>query len=432
MKYYLLIILNLFFVKLFSQSSNIVSKENIFYNNYDKKYIYKGELFTGIMKSGRNEITFERGIPNGLIRNYDENGRIYRELNCSNGVFDGRFFIRLSDGRYYRGIFLNDLVGDKFRVYDKDGKISKELNFSPFEKVPSKISFEDDGINRYEGILVKDRELRSIDLQLDIQDFIDGADFTNIGGLSTGPEISKENSIQYSWLKNGNFQFRQIFKDSLYLGFVKYENYYKQVDSTVFINPITINQLIESMLPSANRGDLISITESNINFFVKKKGKLITEYTKIYKINPESRYYEENYINRSMGSDWNDNKYYEINYNEKGELDGDYTRLYTNGNIEVKASFSKNKLNLPFVYNRSNGTKRLSFYKKDNIFIFEEYFLDGSTKLKINISEINSEKFSNNLIHHLSLKLIPDSRDRITINEDDDLLHWLNIGLGNM
>ena len=121
-----------------------------------------------------------------------------------------------------------------------------------------------------------------------------------------------------------------------------------------------------------------------------------------------------------------------INYNENGELDGDYTRFYTNGKTEVKTSFSKNKLNLPFVYNRSNGTKRIGFYKKDGVFIYEEYFLDGSTKLKINISEINSEKFTKNLIHVLHLDLISDSRDRVKINEDDDLLHYLNVGLNNL
>jgi len=380
------------------------------------------------MKSGRNEITFKNGIPNGLIKNYDENGRTYRELNCSNGVFDGKFFVRLSDGMFYKGIFINDLVGDKFQVFDNNGKIYKEYNFSPFEKVPSKISFQVIGQNRSEGIFIRDRDLRSIDLALDIQDFIDGADFTNIGGLPTGPDITKENSIQYK-LRDGVFEYRQIFKDSLYIGFVKYDTYYKKIDSTVFLNPMTISQLIER----GYGGDLFNISEKNIKFFVKDgKGKIITEYTKTYKKNVETQSFEEKYINKSMESDLNGNLYYVINYNENGELDGDYTRFYTSGKTEVKTSFSKNKLNLPFIYNRSNGTKRISFYKKDGVFIYEEYFLDGSTKLKINISEINSEKFTKNLIHILRLDLISDSRDRVKINEDDDLLHYLNVGLNNL
>lgn len=434
-------------IELFSQNNVPVDKKEIPYNTYDLKYYYKGTPFSGIMKSDFNEITFKEGFPNGSVKSYNTQGKVYRSLNYINGKFEGNFF---TEG--FKGTFMNDTIVGSLEEYDR-GKLYTKYNFSSNDNSSSKesIRYHNNGKISIKGIFMYYLQMSSFDMGININDFIEGTYFLNQRRKVNLPEMSRKDMYNYStYYENGQLSHKQIVGDNSLLGYVQYHQNGIISDSLVSLLPLTLNNI--------SSDEYLKSVRNRVYYKFNEKGKLIRKNTQIdskqttvkkdgdnldveFENTPTpleessvDMYFERNENGEVSGSGKFVGEYfdtysngmtmYKWKFNIDGLLDGEYLEYHNNGKLYIKTSFTKGELN-PFLdFYRENGTKRLSVYKLNDEYIFEEYFIDGNVKLKHKIVEGKVKEFLGRLSSRLRITGEPSNEGRY-LTEDHDLLNDL-------
>lgn len=443
-KVYLLILCLIQFIsiELFSQNNLPVNKMEIPYNTYDQKYYYKGTPFSGIMKSELNEITFKEGIPNGSVKSYNTQGKVYRSLNYVDGKFEGDFFTE-----NFKGTFQNDILIGSLEQYDR-GKLYTKYSFSTNDNSPPKesIRYHGNGKIHIKGILMYNLEMSSFDMNININDFIEGEYFLQLRSKINLPEMIRKEMYFYSrYYENGQLSHKQIVGDSSLLGYVQYHQNGIVSDSLISIVPLHFKNISPE--------EYLNSVRNRHYFKYNDKGKLIKKNTQIsieqttrsekdgdnedpFDSTPQTQLSEGWYSERDENGEEsglckfvgeyfdtysNGLTRYKWNFNTNGTLDGEYLEYHNNGKLYIKTSFTNGVLN-PFLdYYRENGTKRLSVHKINEEYIFEEYFIDGNVKLKYKITEDKVKEFLGRLSSRLSITGKPSNEGRY-LTEDSDLL----------
>ena len=452
MRVYLFVFCFLHFitVELFSQIVPITNKSEIVYNNYDKKYYHRGTLFSGIMKSNLNEITFKDGLPNGEVKSYNKQGKLYRSLNYTNGMFQGVFFTE-----NFKGTFLNDTLINRLQVYENQ-KLSVDYSFSLNDntKLEESIKYYSNGKVDMKGVIICDK-MTSYDLSIRINEFIQGVYFSYNVNL---PKMDRYKMYFYSrYYENGQLMHKHIYNKNSIIGYVKYHSNGKISDSLVSLRPLNILEVSTKNYPKeyfhfvvnreyfefddkgklinkntqiesirSNRFNLIYIeekkeNEEEDNYYVKDKYSS-ERFTKFDEDSEESDY-DFKYSGEYIGSDYDGKLKDKWFFNDSGYLHGDYLSFYQNGQLKIKTSFTNGKINPSIDFYRENGTKRLKFYKLNEEYFFEEYFVDGNLKLKVEITEDKVKKLKNRL--RTLLKIGEFGKEEIYIGEEYDLLDHL-------
>lgn len=435
-------------IELFSQNNLPVNKKEISYNTYDQKYYHKGTPFSGVMKSELNEITFKEGFPNGLVKSYNTQGKVYRSLNYVDGKFEGDFFTE-----NFKGTFLNDKIIGSLEEYDR-GKLYTKYSFSTNDNSPPKesIRYHGNGKIHIKGIFMYNSEMSSFDMKININDFIEGEYFLQIRSKINLPEMSRKDMYNFScYYENGKLSHKQVVREEILLGYVQYHENGIISDSLVSLLPLPINNISpDEYLKSVRNRKYFKFNEKgklirkNIQLDLKpttpvKKDGDNTEVefenipTPIEEMSVDM-YYERNengevsglgkFVGEYFDTHSNGMTQYKWNFNDNGLLEGEYLEYHNNGKLYIKTSFTNGELN-PFLdFYRENGVKRLSVYKLNEEYIFEEYFIDGNVKLKHKIVEGKVKEFLGRLSSMLKITGKPLYEGRY-LTEDDDLLNDL-------
>ena len=114
---------------------SLTEKNGLIYNE-------TGELFTGIHTeyygngSERISVTFEKGLKNGPVLVYFENGNLNKKYNYLNGKFDGPFHEWKIDGTVIGvAYYLNGIKNGKWEIYDINGNLTHEIIYSNGKRV---------------------------------------------------------------------------------------------------------------------------------------------------------------------------------------------------------------------------------------------------------------------------------------------------------
>lgn len=429
-KWLALVVLNIIGMHLYSQNISVTRKD-ISFNNYNNKYYYKGSLFSGIMKSNGNEITFVNGSPNGIVRSVDKSGKLYRKLYYFENQFEGEFFTET-----YRGVFLNDTVVNRLVILNENnGKKIAELSCD--RELSNKFlsfNYHENGSIACKGVLVHDR-ITSSDLGLRIEEFIAGKEFYSFVNKPITPWVTDKNSYFFtSFYPNGKISYTQIFNDSLILGAISYYNNGNVKDSMISMKIYNIQNINLSQLTEINNS-----FRSNCQFWdFDIYGKLIKKYTK-YKVEElpfdilKNKDAYENWLYNGMLSNIYFGEFidpfpfggirHKWYYDENGVLDKKYYSFYENGKIKIKANLEKGRLVPSLEYFRSDGSLRLKVTGSIEDLFFEEFFKDGTTKYQEKISGQATKSFMQNLKSRLEIGEIENSRNMIS--EDEDLISIL-------
>jgi|GEM_PF-4821887 len=413
----------------FTFSQVKVDKENIPFNNYDNKYYYQGKPFSGIMKSGNNEITFQNGEVNGSVTSHDNSGKVYRKLTYSNGHFNGEFITEK-----YKGTFREDTVVGKLTVYGYSGR-NKDYEYD-FRYLNNQVGvsyqFDAQGRVAKEGIIysnVGDYFYTAFGLILDIESFLEGEDFTRIRSFPNLIKFSPENMhhLTYYYGNTGKVQFKQIFAGDSLVGEVNFYQNGLLEDSAHFIYPLDV-------LSSYNAGTL----EKDMKFLYKNRyqvtygenGKLKERYT--VKYFPAEQDKDEYVMESSLVRNIHDFETYFSNgkpehkwrFNESGKLDGPYISNYVSGTPRIKAQMLNGACSMPFFFYRESGKLRFSITKNQSgEWVFEDFSPDGFLKIKKTLSAEELKICSPRLIE--MLRMGSRSNELEMFGNEDNLIERL-------
>ncbi|MBU3743461.1 MAG: hypothetical protein FGM61_02790 [Sediminibacterium sp.] len=406
-----------------------VDKENIPFNNYDNKYYYQGKPFSGIMKSGNNEIAFQNGEVNGAVTSHDNSGKVYRKLTYSNGHFNGEFITER-----YKGTFQQDTVIGKLTVYGYSGR-NKDYEYD-FRYLNNQVGvsyqFDAQGSVAKEGIIysnVGDYFYTASGLIIDIESFLEGENFLRISSFPNLIKFTPENMhhLTYYYKSTGKVEFKQLFAGDSLVGEVNFHQNGFLKDSARFIYPLHV---VSSFAAGTLEKDMKFLYKNRYQVSYAENGKLQEKYTLKYFPAPKDN--DEYVMESSLVKNIHDFETYfstgkpehKWHFNESGKLDGPYLSYYISGIPRIKAQMLNGTCSMPFFFYSESGKLRFSITKNQSgEWVFEDFLPDGFLKIKKTLSAEELKICSPRLIE--MLRMGRRNNELEMFGNDDDLIERL-------
>lgn len=401
-----------------------VDKKNIPFNNYDNKYYYQGKPFTGIMRSGYNEITFQNGEVSGQVLSYDYAGKLFRKLTYLEGHFTGDFFTES-----YKGTFRKDTIVGLFTGFYDGGRIkSYEYDFRYINGQPGySYKYDSKGNVTHKGIiysLLNEYFYTAFGLIIRIESFIEGEDFSRIRSFPNLIEFSTNRMHHFSQLNpaTGKPLSQQLFKSDSLIGSVSYYRNGRTEDSIRLLEPLNVfssyeNETLEKDMEESykncmyysyyEKGGLKEKGTKKI-IYPKEEGDAISfpETKNIHQL--ETRF-ESGIIENS----WR--------FTESGVIDGPYLSNYPSGLPKIKATLKEGELAGPLFYYQNSGKLRFKITQNaQEEWIYEEFMPDGFLKIKKPVTENELKSASKRIIDRL--RIGNRSNDAIYLPEEENLI----------
>ncbi len=406
-----------------------IDKQNIPFNNYDNKYYYQGKPFSGIMKSGYNEICFVNGEVNGTVLSYDYSGKVFRKLTYTNGHFNGEFFTEKYKGAFREDTIIGKLTGFGYSSRNKEYEYDfRYLN----NQVGVSYQFDQQGRISKQGIIysgIGEYFFTAFGLIIEIDRFIEGEDFSRIRSFPNLIDFNTEKMHHFTsyYTNTGKVQYKQIFTGDSLAGEVSYFSNGRTNDSIRFLYPLNVRTAYEN---ESLEKDLNQLYKNRTRYLYAENGTLQekntqktfppdNEASEISSEEPVTRFvgdFESHYSNGTLEQKWH--------FNESGKLDGDYLSNYFSGSPRIKARMENGVCSTPFTFYRPGGKPRFSITKTaSGEWLFQEFLPDGFLKIKkvLSTEEVNSG--SAQLISWLRIGNRDHEND--LISETDNLLEML-------
>ena len=430
---------------------NYELNKNVFFNDISNLYVHQSKPFNGVTintgkihnyslgKIQKKVIQFKNGRVEGLIYSINEIGDTLNKFTLTNNLVNGYFSFIFEYGKLYKvtGNTVNDTLSGKIRCYEFNRKIRKweiyyEGTFSKFGGNPV------DDFKKYMGgqliTIVRPFSDHIGLLYFDkykLKQFINDVDFYEIGKMSMLEGFMVDEGVNYISSPGWSSNLKQyLYKNGNFIGFLIYNTgsrdmvgkydykYYKtfyylngEYENGFNIKSYTKNQFIKLMELFKNN-HLEYTYSTNGNKLLHRKnfinGKLDGQFIDIFYRTGNLIFEQENLrtvfkdgieIGPIVEYNSSNSIMYKIDRVINDKFDGNFSIYkFSNLNIPIlSCSFVNGEINYPLTKYYENSFKYLEIKKNNNIFSYNEYFIDGSLKVskEINDFELNEIMFKN-------------------------------------